>query len=73
MKSSIKKINNIKKAHLKSASKTVFWFSMGAVMALFLISSFSYIGFQKYYKNKIYPGITIDNVNFGSKSKEQEY
>lgn len=71
MKSSIKKINNIKKAHLKSASKTVFWFSMGAVMALFLISSFSYIGFQKYYKNKIYPGITIDNVNFGSKSKEE--
>ncbi len=69
MKSSLIKIKKIEKKHIKRASRITFWFSAGAVIALFLISSFSYIAFQHYYKDKIYPGIRIDGVNFSNKKE----
>ncbi len=69
MNSSIKKIKKIEKKHIKKVSRITFWFSAGAIIALFLISSFSYIGFQQYYKNKIYPGVRIDGIDFSNKNE----
>lgn len=59
----------IKKKHVKRVTRITFWFSVGAFMALFLVSSFSYFAFQNYYKGKVYPGIRINGVDFGRKSQ----
>ena len=48
----------------------LFWFLSGVILATFLLSSFSYIFFQKANDNKVYPGIKIDGVNFGKKTQE---
>lgn len=61
----------IKKKHIKKASGVFFWFSTGALISLFLISSFSYIVFQNLYKEKIYPGIKVNGVDFGRKTEAE--
>lgn len=61
----------IKKKHLKLAGRVTFWFSIGAIFSLFLISSFSYIIFQNLYREKIYPGIRISGVDFGRKTETE--
>jgi len=61
----------INKKHFKNATHVVFWFSIGAIITLFLISSFSYLAFQNYYKNKIYPGVTVNGIDFSKKSEEE--
>ncbi|MEK9207026.1 MAG: hypothetical protein AAB922_00990, partial [Patescibacteria group bacterium] len=58
----------IKKKHIKHASRVFLWFSIGAVLSLFLISSFSYFAFQNYYKGKVYPGVRINRIDFGKKT-----
>lgn len=68
MKSSLKKLQ---KKHIKRAGRITFWFSTGAIIAFFLISSFSYIAFQGFYKEKIYPGVKINGINFSSKSESE--
>lgn len=65
MRSSLPKI---KKKHVKRAGRIAFWFSTGAFITLFLISSFSYFAFQNFYKGRVYPGIKIDGVDFGRKT-----
>lgn len=64
MRSSLSKI---KKKHLKHGARIGFWFSVGAFIAVFLISSFSYIAFQKFYAHKVYPGVKINGIDFGKK------
>jgi vancomycin resistance protein YoaR len=59
------------KKHLKRYSRIIFWFLTGGFLALFFFSSFIFLSFQKIYENKIYPGIVVDNVNFGGKTKEE--
>lgn len=61
----------VKRKHVKHVTRISFWFSVGAFMALFLISSFSYFAFQNYYKNKVYPGIRINGIDFGKKSSNE--
>lgn len=61
----------IKKKHVKQASNIAFWFSIGALISLFLISSFSYIVFQNLYKEKIYPGVRINGIDFGRKTETE--
>lgn len=65
-----KKIKFNKKRFL-SVSKIIIWFSIGAFIAIFLITSFSYLGFQKYYSDKVLPGISINGVDFSNKSEEE--
>lgn len=65
MRSSLSKI---KKKHLKHAGRITFWFFVGALFALFLISSFSYFAVQQYYKGKVYPGVKINGIEFGTKT-----
>src|SRR3989344_7250075 len=71
MKSSIPKLPKIRKKHIKSAGRTAFWFSVGALITLFLISSFSYFAFQNYHKGRIYPGVKINGIDFGNKSESE--
>ncbi len=60
----------IEKHHIKHAGRISFWFFVGAFLTLFLISSFSYLAFQNYYKGKVYPGVTVNGVELENKSKE---
>ncbi|KKR95303.1 MAG: hypothetical protein A2186_02950 [Candidatus Levybacteria bacterium RIFOXYA1_FULL_41_10] len=64
------KWKKIKKTQLKNLTGMLFWFLSGVILATFLLSSFSYIFFQKANDNKVYPGIKIDGVNFGKKTQE---
>lgn len=56
--------------HFFHASKILFWFSTGAVLALFLIGGIWIFAYQKVYENKIYPGIYVNNIDFSGKTKQ---
>lgn len=60
----------IHKVHISSFLKTTLWFFLGAVIGLFFFSSFVYIYYKETYKNKVYPGVTITDIDFGGKSKD---
>lgn len=62
---------SLKKKHIKHFGRFIFWFSLGGMLAFFLVTSFSYLAFKKIYSGKVYPGISIDGVYF-SKKTEQE-
>lgn len=53
-----------------SVLKSLFWFSVGALLGLFLVMSFVFFIFQKMYENRIYPGVFIEGVDFGGKHIE---
>jgi vancomycin resistance protein YoaR len=53
------------------ALRIFFWFTTGAILSLILLSSFGLFAYQKMYENKIYPGIYLNNINFGGKTKEE--
>lgn len=59
----------IHKAHIHQVSKSAFWFSMGALLGLFFLISFSFLLFQMLYSNVVYPGISIGNINVSGKSQ----
>ncbi|CAN5199959.1 hypothetical protein BH09PAT1_BH09PAT1_7940 [soil metagenome] len=58
------------KPRLFSWLKTTLWFFLGAVIGIFFFSSFVYIYYKQTYKDKVYPGVIINNVEFGGKTKE---
>ena len=60
--------NPLKKGHFLKVSRVVFWFSVGALLALFIITNSIFFIFQRIYYNKIYPGIIVNGVNFGGKT-----
>ena len=70
-KTIIKENNKVNKLKLKNSFRIIFWFLFGAIISLFFILSFSYIGFQRYYKDKVYPGINIDYIDFSNKSEQE--
>lgn len=45
--------------------KALFWFATGAVLATFLLTSFTFILFEKVNSGVVYPGITINNIDVG--------
>lgn len=55
--------------------RTVGWFLLGGVLGLFFFISFVFIYFKVTYANVVYPGVYVDNIDFGGKSKTfvQEY
>lgn len=78
MKSTKKKIKKVKikkpklkNKKIKPIAKIVLWFSVGALISIFLVLSFSYFAIQSYFDGKVYPGISINGVDFGSKSEEE--
>lgn len=50
-------------------SKVIFWFLAGAVLSFVFVSTFVFFTYQKLYSNKVYPGVYINNTDFGGKSK----
>lgn len=57
--------------HIHHATRVIFWFFTGAALALFFISTSLFFIYQKIYDNKVYPGIYVNNVNFGTKTKQE--
>lgn len=48
-----------------------FWFLTGALLAFIFVSSFGLFAYEKIYENKIYPGVHVNNINFGGKTKQE--
>ena len=67
------KIPPIKPKHFLHLGRIIFWFSTGALLGLFFITSFSFLIFKAVYKNVVYPGVMINGVNFGGKTESQVY
>lgn len=59
------------KPHLFSWLKTALWFFLGAVIGIFFFSSFVYIYYKATYNNKVYPGVMINDVEFGGKTRDE--
>ena len=51
--------------------KVLFWFLAGAFLGLFLFISFASIIFQSLHKNVIYPGVSVNGIDFGGKTEKQ--
>lgn len=81
MKAPSQKIKNkiIKKSKGKKTKETyfvkimssVFWFLTGVTLATFFLTSFVYAFFRIAYRNVVYPGVTINNIDFGGKTSKQ--
>ena len=67
------KIPQIKSRHLLRSGKIFFWFSTGALLALFFLASFGFLVFKNVYNNVVYPGVMVNGINFGGKTKAQVY
>lgn len=61
----------IQRKHIAHASKAFFWFTTGALLAAFLLISFTFIIYQKVNSNLVYPGITVGNVDLGGKTEAE--
>lgn len=59
------------KSRLRAFTKSIFWFLTGAILGLFLLASFTFILFQKKYSHTVYPGVMVNNVDFGGKTEEE--
>ncbi|OGH21858.1 MAG: hypothetical protein A3D75_02115 [Candidatus Levybacteria bacterium RIFCSPHIGHO2_02_FULL_37_18] len=59
-----------KNLSLKTIVKSFFWFTTGAFLGLFFFVSFAFIIFQKIYSDRIFPGIMVNGVYFGGKTKQ---
>lgn len=55
----------------RQITKSVVWFSLGAVIGLFFFISFVAIFYQQKYTDAVHPGVFVNGVDFGGKSKEQ--
>ena len=67
------KLPKIKAPHRKKLLKTgkiFFWFSVGALLGLFLLTSSVLILFQRLNHERIYPGIMVNGVDFSGKKEE---
>lgn len=64
----IKKIKNLS---AKNILVSCFWFVVGFIFTGFFLASFILIYFQNRYKQKIYPGVFIDNIYVGEKTKSE--
>lgn len=67
------KLKPIKKRAFLKTLKAFFWFATGAVLAFFLLTSFTFIIFEKLNHNVVYPGITINNIDLGRKTEKEVY
>ena len=53
--------------------RAFFWFAVGAGLAFFLLTSFTFVVFEKLNHNVVYPGITVNNIDLGRKTEKQVY
>ncbi len=67
----MKNIPQSKKRKIIVATKSIFWFFTGVCLGLFFFMSFAFIIFQKYYGNRIFPGVTIQYISVGGKTQNE--
>jgi vancomycin resistance protein YoaR len=65
-----KKIRPRKKI-IAQTLKAIFWFCIGAILATFLLISFTFIIFEKTNSKVVYPGITVNNINVGKHTQKE--
>ena len=56
---------------LISNLRGILWFFLGALLGLFFFISFLFIFYRNTYKADIFPGIVVNNIDFGGKSEEE--
>lgn len=61
---------SLKKKHIKRTLNVGFWFGTGATLALFFVSTFSFLIFQQLNRDRIYPGIFVAGKNLGGMTRE---
>lgn len=59
---------SLKKKHLKKSLRAVFWFTTGAILAIFFLTTFSFLVFERIYSNRVYPGVFVTGKNLGGKT-----
>jgi len=62
-------IKKVKKKHFFHIVRCIFWFLVGAILAIFLIVNLTFFIFQKVYSNEVYPGVIIDGTDFGGQTE----
>ena len=65
------KISRSKKRIFIETLRAFFWFAIGAILALFLLTSFTFILFEKINSNVVYPGIIVGNIDLGGKTLDE--
>ena len=65
------KFLRVKKRIFIKTAKAFFWFAVGATLAFFLLTGFTFILFEKINSNVVYPGITVGNIELGRKTEQE--
>ncbi len=66
----IKRLRPWRKSFAKGL-RAFFWFSTGAILATFLLTSFAFIIFEKVNSGVVYPGIIVNNIDVGGRTQKQ--
>jgi len=56
---------SLKKKQIKKTLRATFWFATGALLAIFFVTTFSFLIFQQINHNRVYPGIFVAGKNLG--------
>src|SRR5690349_8447907 len=67
----ILKYTTLKKLLFFRLAKTSLWFSLGAVLGFFFFISFLYIFYRQTHTNRVYSGVTVNDVELGGKTKDE--
>lgn len=67
------KVLRVKKKVFAQTTKAFFWFAVGATLAFFLLTSFTFVVFEKFNYNLVYPGISVNNIDLGRKTEREVY
>src|SRR3972149_1134758 len=55
---------------IRHVSKSAYWFLVGFILSGMLLSSFVLFYFQYTFRNRVIPGIFVDSIYIGEKSRE---
>ncbi len=65
------KISHTLHHHIKPTARILFWFILGGTLGLFFFTSFIFILYQQTYHDRVYPGVSVNNIDFSGKTQEQ--
>lgn len=55
--------------HLKPVIRGILWFTLGGLLGLFFFASFLFIYYRNTYAKTVFPGVSIQYIDFSGKSK----
>ena len=61
---------SLRSHHLLLLLRSFLWFFIGMLLGTFFLVSFAFIIFQHFYGEKVYPGVMIENTNFGGRTEK---